>query len=66
MANGVVGSASIAGRLAHAAKLTPARPGETAAALAGGADGRALQPHEVFGFAPYWTLDQSGGFDLTA
>jgi Glycosyl hydrolases family 18 len=24
----------------------------------------ALRPHEVFGFAPYWTLDQSPGFDL--
>ncbi|HEY8740733.1 MAG TPA: glycosyl hydrolase family 18 protein, partial [Candidatus Dormibacteraeota bacterium] len=23
-----------------------------------------LAPHEVFGFAPYWTLDASGGFDL--
>src|SRR5437867_5377896 len=24
----------------------------------------ALRPHEVFGFAPYWTLDQSPRFDL--
>ena len=24
-----------------------------------------LKPHEVFGFAPYWTLDQSAGFDLS-
>ncbi len=23
-----------------------------------------LAPHEVFGFAPYWTLPQSGGFDV--
>lgn len=23
-----------------------------------------LRPHEVFGFAPYWTLDQSAGFDV--
>ncbi|MGH9067308.1 MAG: glycosyl hydrolase family 18 protein, partial [Acidimicrobiales bacterium] len=23
-----------------------------------------LHPHEVFGFAPYWTLGQSSGFDL--
>jgi hypothetical protein len=23
-----------------------------------------LQPHEVFGFAPYWTLSQSTGFDV--
>jgi hypothetical protein len=25
----------------------------------------ALRPHEVFGFAPYWTLSQSSGFDLS-
>jgi spore germination protein YaaH len=24
----------------------------------------ALAPHEIFGFAPYWTLDASPGFDL--
>ncbi len=24
----------------------------------------ALRPHEIFGFAPYWTLDVSPGFDL--
>ena len=23
-----------------------------------------LRAHEVFGFAPYWTLDQAGGFNL--
>ncbi|MFN2463510.1 MAG: glycosyl hydrolase family 18 protein [Candidatus Dormibacteria bacterium] len=23
-----------------------------------------LAPHEIFGFAPYWTLDQARGFDL--
>ncbi len=23
-----------------------------------------LRPHEVFGFAPYWTLDQSAGFNV--
>ena len=23
-----------------------------------------LQPHEVFGYAPYWTLPQSSGFDV--
>ena len=23
-----------------------------------------LQPHEIFGFAPYWTLDRARGFDL--
>jgi spore germination protein YaaH len=24
-----------------------------------------LRPHEIFGFAPYWTLDQSSGFDVS-
>ena len=28
------------------------------------ADEPPLQPHEVFGFAPYWTLSQSTGFDV--
>jgi len=28
------------------------------------ADEPPLQPHEVLGFAPYWTLTQSSGFDL--
>jgi len=28
------------------------------------ADEPALRPHELFGFAPYWTLDQAGGFDV--
>ncbi len=25
-----------------------------------------LQSHEIFAFAPYWTLNQSGGFDVSA
>jgi hypothetical protein len=29
------------------------------------ANAPALRPHEVFGFAPYWTLSQSSGFDVT-
>ncbi len=29
------------------------------------ADAPPLRPHEVFGFAPYWTLSQSAGFDLS-
>jgi hypothetical protein len=29
------------------------------------ADAPPLRPHEVFGFAPYWTLPQSRGFDLS-
>lgn len=28
------------------------------------ADAPPLSPHEVFGFAPYWTLTQSTGFDV--
>ncbi|MGO8861025.1 MAG: glycosyl hydrolase family 18 protein [Acidimicrobiales bacterium] len=28
------------------------------------ADAAPLRPHEVFGFAPYWTLQQSAGFDV--
>jgi hypothetical protein len=28
-------------------------------------DAPPLRPHEVFGFAPYWTLSQSAGFDLS-
>ena len=28
------------------------------------ADAAPLRPHEVFGFAPYWTLPSSGGFDV--
>jgi hypothetical protein len=27
-------------------------------------DAPPLRPHEVFGFAPYWTLAQSGGFNV--
>jgi hypothetical protein len=29
------------------------------------ADAPPLRPHEVFGFAPYWTLAQSAGFDVS-
>ena len=29
------------------------------------ADAAPLRPHEVFGFAPYWTLPSSGGFELS-
>ena len=28
------------------------------------ADAAPLRPHEVFGFAPYWTLSSSSGFDV--
>lgn len=42
----------------HPADTSP-EPPPTEFATAG-----PLQPHEVFGFAPYWTLPQSGGFDV--
>jgi len=29
------------------------------------ADAPPLQPHEIFGFAPYWTLNQSANFDVS-
>jgi hypothetical protein len=29
------------------------------------ADAPPLRPHEVFGFAPYWTLSQNAGFDFS-
>jgi len=37
----------------------PASPPPPAVALS-----QPLKPHEVFGFAPYWTLDQASGYDL--
>ena len=40
-----------------------APPAPTPPSLAGAPP---LRPHEVFGFAPYWTLPQSAGFDVTA
>lgn len=46
----------------HPVNLAPASvaPAPPPPAVAGAA----LRPHEIFGFAPYWTLDQSSGFDL--
>jgi hypothetical protein len=41
------------------AATTPPAPAPPS--LAGSAP---LRPHEVFGFAPYWTLSQSGGFNV--
>jgi len=40
-----------------------APPAPAPPSLAGAAP---LRPHEIFGFAPYWTLDQSSGFDIGA
>src|SRR5205085_9417642 len=41
---------------AAAAPPTPAPPAVAASP--------ALRPHELFGFAPYWTLDRQAGFDV--
>jgi hypothetical protein len=38
-------------------------PAPAPPSLAGAAP---LRAHEIFGFAPYWTLDQSSGFDVGA
>ena len=52
---------------AAAVRLTPILPPATSApapappSLAGSAP---LQSHEIFGYAPYWTLPQSSGFDV--
>jgi hypothetical protein len=47
-----------------AVKLLPATapPAPAPPTLANAAP---LRPHEVFGFAPYWTLSQSGGFNVS-
>jgi len=41
--------------------VTTDPPGAAPPSLAGAPP---LRPHEVFGFAPYWTLDQSAGFNV--
>jgi hypothetical protein len=43
----------------------PAATAPPAAAPPSLADAPPLRPHEVFGFAPYWTLSQSAGFDVS-
>src|SRR6202044_3064811 len=47
-----------------AVKLLPATapPAPAPTTLANAAP---LRPHEVFGFAPYWTLPQSAGFNVS-
>jgi hypothetical protein len=48
----------------HAVNLPPATaPPEPAPPSV--ADAPPLKPHEVFGFAPYWTLAQSDGFNVS-
>jgi hypothetical protein len=50
-------------RLPKSMNLTPATapPAPAPPSLV---DAPPLQPHEVFGFAPYWTLPDSSGFDV--
>jgi len=56
MAQAYSGSRSVIALPAATAPPAPAPP-----SLAGAP---ALQPHEIFGFAPYWSLPESTGFDL--
>jgi len=57
MANTFANSPGAAALPAATAPPAPAPP-----SLAGAP---ALRPHEIFGFAPYWTLPGSSGFNLT-
>jgi len=64
---GETGNAWLHGAARPSAAATSALPAATAVpapAPPSVADAAPLGSHEVFGFAPYWTLDQSGGFDL--
>ncbi len=58
-----VGNGVQATRVHPAVTLTPATstPAPAPPSLAGAAP---LQSHEIFGYAPYWTLPQSSGFDV--
>ena len=51
-------------RAAPKAPLLPPATVPPAPAPATVASASPLVPHEVFGFVPYWTLDQSAGFDV--
>jgi hypothetical protein len=53
-----------AGMPQHRAANLPPATAAPAPAPPSVADAPPLKPHEVFGFAPYWTLAQSGGFDV--
>jgi Glycosyl hydrolases family 18 len=58
-----VGNGVQAARAHPAVSLPPATstPAPAPPSLAGAAP---LQSHEIFGYAPYWTLPQSAGFDV--
>ncbi len=67
IASGAGGSGSISGDPGGSspADLSPPQAGVFATpAPASVASGPAMRPHEVFGFAPYWTLADSADFDL--
>ena len=66
LASGTAGGAALAPtESTRAVNLTPASVGVSATPSPPSlADQPPLRPHEVFGFAPYWSLGQSGDFDL--
>ena len=68
IATGAGGTGSLSSALDNGdtSGLTPAAAGASAApATTAVADEPPLTPHEVFGFAPYWSLADSAQFDLT-
>ena len=68
IASGAGGTGSISNDLgsASAPALSPAQAGSSATPTpASVADEPPLKPHEVFGFAPYWSLADSSEFDLS-
>jgi len=68
IASGAGGTGSVSNDLGTTAApaLSPAQAGSSATPTpASVADEPPLKPHEVFGFAPYWSLADSSGFDLS-
>jgi hypothetical protein len=53
-----------AGKPPHRAVNLPPATAKPQPAPPSVANAPPLKPHEVFGFAPYWTLQQSGGFNV--
>ena len=53
-----------AGMARHPSVKLPPATGRPEPAPPSVADAPPLKPHEVFGFAPYWTLPQSTGFNV--
>ena len=68
IANGTGGAGSLSSTQEpqSAPGLTPSSPGSVVnPAPSSVASQPPLRPHEVFGFAPYWTLDDADQFDLS-